>query len=296
MLIMTFLESENRVSDVKSGMAAVNGAQIYYELEGEGPPVLFISGATGDADHFAFIAPFLADQFTIVRYDRRGNSRSPRPPGWRSTSMDEQADDAAGLIKSLGLVPPVVFGTSGGGDILLSLLTRHPETLRGVIFHEPALFSILPNPQEVMGPMRSMLTDAMSKGGLRFAMEKFLRTVAGDELFERGRGSPLQERMMGNAEVLFSIEMEEFASYKPDLGKVTAARVPAIVAIGRESGSRPEIAALIETSKWLARQLGTPIREFPGAHGGYFDRPKEFAETLRPLLQRLSQSLYVDAK
>ncbi len=292
---MTSLKSENNQVNVKSGTANVNGAQIYYEVQGSGPPVLFISGATGDAGHFGFIAPFLADQFTIVRYDRRGHSRSSRPPGWKSTSMDEQADDAAGLIKALGLVPCVVFGTSGGGDILLSLFTRHPELLRGVIFHEPALISTLPNPQEIMGPMRSMLEDAMSKGGPRLAMEKFLRTVAGDELFERGRGTALQERMMGNADVLFGIEMNEFASYKPDLGNLTA-RVPAIVAAGRETGSRPESAWLVETSKWLARQLGTQVQEFPGAHGGYFDRPKEFSDALRPFLQKLSQTLYAYAK
>ena len=162
---MTLSESENVPVNVKSGMTNVNGTQIYYEVQGSGPPVLFISGATGDAGHFGFIAPFLADEFTIVRYDRRGNSRSPRPVGWGSTSMDEQADDAAGLIKALGLVPCVVFGTSGGGDILLSLLVRHSEVLQGAILHEPALISALSNPQEVMGPMQSMVEEAMSKGG-----------------------------------------------------------------------------------------------------------------------------------
>ncbi len=293
---MSFLESENSGVNVKSGIANVNGTEIYYEVQGSGPPVLFISGATGDAGHFGFIAPFLADEFTIVRYDRRGNSRSPRPKGWELTSMDEQADDAAGLIKALGLAPCVVFGTSGGGVILLSLLTRHSEVLRGAIFHEPALISLLPNPEEVMGPMRSMVEDAMSKGGPRLAMEKFLRTVAGDELFERGRGTALQERMMGNAEVLFGIEMNAFGSYKPDLDGLVRPRVPVVVAAGRETASRPENAWLVETSKWLARQVGTRVEEFPGAHGGYFDRPKEFAGTLRPLLRKESQTQYVYAK
>lgn len=293
---MTFVKSEDNQVNTKSGTANVNGTKIYYEVQGSGPPVLFISGATGDADHFGFIAPFLADQFTIVRYDRRGNSRSPPPSGWKSTSMDEQADDAAGLIKALGLSPCVVFGTSGGGDILLSLFTRYPELLRGAVFHEPALLSTLPNPEQIMGPMQSMLEDAMAKGGPRFAMEKFLRRVAGDQMFERGRGTALQERMMGNAEVLFTIEMEQFANYKPDLRKLTGTHIPTIVAIGRESGSRPETAWLVETSKWLADKLGTQVQEFPGAHGGYFEQPEKFSEALRPFLQRLSQTQYVYAK
>jgi alpha-beta hydrolase superfamily lysophospholipase len=38
-------------------------------------------GATGDAGHFERLAKLLADGFTVVTYDRRGNGRSPRPPG-----------------------------------------------------------------------------------------------------------------------------------------------------------------------------------------------------------------------
>ena len=81
----------------------VNGARIYHEVRGSGPPVLFIAGATGDAGHFQRVAELLADEFTCVTYDRRANSRSPRPDGWQSTSTEEQSEDAAGLIEALGI-------------------------------------------------------------------------------------------------------------------------------------------------------------------------------------------------
>jgi hypothetical protein len=42
----------------------------------------------------------MANEFTVVTYDRRGNSRSGRPPGWTTTSVREQADDAAGIIQA----------------------------------------------------------------------------------------------------------------------------------------------------------------------------------------------------
>ena len=115
-----------------------------------------------------------------------------------------------------------------------------------------------------MGPMRSMVKDAMSKGGPRLAMEKFLRTVAGDELFERGRGTALQERMMGNAEVLFGIELNAFGSYKPDLDGLAKARVPVTVAAGRETASRPGIAWIVEISSCLLARL----EPGPGVSGG----------------------------
>ena len=78
----------------------VNGTELYYEIRGAGPPVLLIMGATGDGGHFDALADVLADEFTLVSYDRRGNGRSPTPDGWETTSPEEQADDAAGLDHS----------------------------------------------------------------------------------------------------------------------------------------------------------------------------------------------------
>src|SRR5918998_2653654 len=104
----------------------VNGAKIYHEVRGSGPSVLFIAGATGDGGHFQRVAELLSDEFTVVTYDRRANSRSPRPDGWQSTSAEEQSDDDAGLIESLGIVPAAVFGTSWGAIIGLDLAIRYP--------------------------------------------------------------------------------------------------------------------------------------------------------------------------
>ena len=118
---------------------SVNGAELYYEIRGAGPPVLLIMGATGDGGHFDELAELLADEFTVITYDRRGNGRSPVPAGWRTTSAEEQADDAAALLDALATGPAAVFGTSSGGTFALCLLVRHPEIVRGAILHEPGL-------------------------------------------------------------------------------------------------------------------------------------------------------------
>jgi pimeloyl-ACP methyl ester carboxylesterase len=59
----------------------VNDTTLYYERRGDGYALLFISGATGDAGHWTGVADTLANEHTVITYDRRGNSRSPRPPG-----------------------------------------------------------------------------------------------------------------------------------------------------------------------------------------------------------------------
>ena len=61
---------------------SANGADLYHEVRGSGPPVLLIMGFTGDGGHFETLADLLADEFTVITYDRRGNGRSPRPAGW----------------------------------------------------------------------------------------------------------------------------------------------------------------------------------------------------------------------
>ena len=68
-------------------MATVNGAELYHEVRGDGPPVLLVTGATGDGGHFDALADMLADEFTVISYDRRGNGRSPRPAAWAGSSL-----------------------------------------------------------------------------------------------------------------------------------------------------------------------------------------------------------------
>jgi hypothetical protein len=126
-------------TDDAVGLLKVNGAELYYEVRGAGPPVLLIMGATGDGGHFHGLVDLLANEYTVVTYDHRGNGRSPRPPGWNTTSNDEQVDDAAELLSSTGLAPAVVFGTSLGAIYALDLLIRHPDAVRGAILHEPPL-------------------------------------------------------------------------------------------------------------------------------------------------------------
>jgi pimeloyl-ACP methyl ester carboxylesterase len=103
------------------------------------------------------VAELLSDEFTVVTYDRRGNSRSPRPGGWDGTSTEEQSDDAGALIEALGIVPAAVFGTSGGAIIGLDLVIRHPELVRGAILHDSAMFSVLPNPEEALGAIQQVV-------------------------------------------------------------------------------------------------------------------------------------------
>ena len=126
-----------------------NETELYYEARGDGPPLLLIMGASGYGGVFGRFAELLADEFTVVSYDRRGNGRSPRPAGWNTTSPEEQADDAAALLAGLGLAPAAIFGTSSAGIFAVATLIRHPESVRGAVLHEPALFALFDDPKRL---------------------------------------------------------------------------------------------------------------------------------------------------
>jgi pimeloyl-ACP methyl ester carboxylesterase len=267
----------------------VNGVRLYYEERGRGPAVLFISGATRDAGHWAKVADILADACTVITYDRRANSRSPRPAGWASTTVGEQADDAAALLRGLDLAPAIVFGTSAAAGILADLCLRHPHVLRGAVFHEPVFPSGVSNPGAVRAGRTALVEEGMARGGPRAAAELYLRSVAGGEVFE-SLDPLLRERLLGNAEVLFGIEMAPCLAYEPTPGQLAAIRVPRAVTAG--TGSRASAAAghwRYQAAQWLAAHLQTPLIELPGAHMGYLGQPEHFAAALRPVLDRLTE-------
>ncbi len=202
----------------------VNGAALYHELRGAGPPLLLIMGASGDGGVFDRFADLLAEEFTVVTYDRRGNGRSPRPAGWETTSPEEQADDAAALLDALGLAPAAVFGTSSGGIFTLAMLIRRPHAVRAALLHEPALFTLFDDPEAARSTVTETVSAGMEAGGPPAAFERFMRLVAGDANWEQLNPS-VRKRMLASAGTYFGDEIGKFDTYLPDhedLAKISA--------------------------------------------------------------------------
>lgn len=263
-------------SRTRTGVIRVGSAEIYHEVRGQGPAILFVSGATGDAGHWERVVGNLARDHTVVTYDRRGNSRSPKPEGWAVTTAGEQADDAAGLIDALGLAPATVVGNSGGAIIGLSLLMRHPRLLRSVILHEPPLLSVLADPDAVLSQIQLIAETGMAEGGPCGAARAFLGFAAGDAV--KLLDPVTYERMTSNGEVLFGIEFGALESYRPTDEELAANAVPSRVLLGVDSAP-----FFGEAARWLAARLGQDVIPAPGAHVPMMSHPDELAELVRSL-------------
>lgn len=261
-----------------SGLIDIGATKLYHEVRGSGSALMLITGGTGDAGEWAQVAPTLAQEFTVITYDRRGFSRSPRPDGWTATSMDEQADDAAALLNTLDLAPAVVLGHSSGGAIACSLVARHPEVVRRAIIYEAPLFAVVPNGEEIVAGIRATAEQAMAEGGPRHAMETFMRTIVGDEVFESlDFGPAAGERILDNGAVFFPIDLPPVGPFVPDRDRMRASGVPLTVVVGKDNRDTWFGAA----AAWLTVGTEANLAELPGGHVGYLTHPKEFVELVR---------------
>ena len=108
--------------------------------------LLILQGGAGNADGSEVLANELADDFTVVTYDRRGLSRST-PIRAERYEIATHADDAARLIGALSGEPVFVFASSLGALIGVELAARHPGLVRLLIAHEPGLYALLEGPE-----------------------------------------------------------------------------------------------------------------------------------------------------
>jgi pimeloyl-ACP methyl ester carboxylesterase len=109
----------------------VNGASLYYEEWGNGPPLILIHGGLGSNTQWESVVPELMRDFRVITPDSRGHGRSTNPGG--KLSYARIADDVAALIAALDMVDPMVGGWSDGGQVALEFGARHRGAARALI-------------------------------------------------------------------------------------------------------------------------------------------------------------------
>jgi 3-oxoadipate enol-lactonase len=247
----------------------INGTSLHYERSGQGPAILFVHGAFGDANVWADQARRFSKRYTCVRYDRRGSSRSAR--GDTPISKSLHAADAAELIEALELAPCLLVASSLGASIAVEVALDHAHLLRGIVLSEPPLFSLDPDAaREAMALLGPLFEQAATPGGERAAADAFLSLIC------PGLWSALDEtakdRYRANADIAFTdIRSPGKDVTAADLATIT---LPALVLGGGASNA---------FARWISAALATALPdarfvELDGSgHVTYFERPEEFA-------------------
>jgi pimeloyl-ACP methyl ester carboxylesterase len=279
---------------MKTDILEVPGATLYYEIRGSGPVLLMICGGIYDAAGYAGLAEQLADRYTVVTYDRRGNSRSPLDGPPEPQRIQVHGDDAHRILTAVGVTGDEhahVFGNSSGAIIGLELAARHPERVRTVVAHEPPLFELLPDREHWRAMARDVedafRTDGVGAAGeiltTRLAMNSGAREegrVPGGGEGPQGEPDPAMLEMLArfekNTEFFVGYEVPPFARYVPDLAALQASPVRVVLAAGEESEGEPSYRAAFA----VAERLGPKPVMFPGDHGGFGIDPAAFGSKL----------------
>jgi pimeloyl-ACP methyl ester carboxylesterase len=262
------------------------GASLYYETQGSGPVLLLIPGGPTDAGIFAGLAAELADRFTVVAVDPRGNSRSTFDAEPVEQDLDVHGDDMARVIDAVGEGPAFVLGSSGGAQIGLNLAARHPDKVKALVAHEPPCIALLPDADQVTAQTKDIL-DTYRAAGVGPAMQKFgeMAGLGGPPPQGEGQPPPPEQlaafaRIGGNMDYFVGQGIWPISTYRPDVDALKAGAPRIVVGVGETS--KGQLAH--RTGEALAQALGTEPVTFPGDHGGFGSHQKTFAEVLKRVL------------
>src|SRR5688572_20840981 len=109
----------------RSGTVGANGQELYYEVHGEGPPLVLVMGIGYDSTLWTLgQVPALSQRFQVVIFDNRDAGRSSRATS--AYTIADMADDTVALMDALDIEKSHVCGLSMGGMIAMELALRHP--------------------------------------------------------------------------------------------------------------------------------------------------------------------------
>lgn len=129
------LGSDSRMTDTmtfKNGYSDVNGIKMYYEIHGQGTPLVLIHGGGSTIEtSFGRIIPLLAKRRQVIGIELQAHGHTND----RDTDLtfEQDADDAAALLKNIEITKADFLGFSNGGHTAIEIAFRHPQLVNKLI-------------------------------------------------------------------------------------------------------------------------------------------------------------------
>jgi 3-oxoadipate enol-lactonase len=243
---------------------SANGISIHYELEGKGGPVVVLLHEMGGTlESWDAVAPELAKDYRVVRYDQRGQGLTEKVR--KQFTNDDAVGDLEAVLKNLDLKPPYNFVcVAAASTMVLRFLEQHPEQVKSIVLCNPAP-GVDPSRAGALNERADLAEKEGMAGVMGITLDKSYPPTLGEPAaYEAYRG-----RYLANDPVGFGLAHRMLAMTNM-LHMLPKVSVPTLVVAGKHDTVRPP-AGTEELSK-----------KIPGAKFALVEEAGHFLPTTGP--------------
>ncbi|MEW6753918.1 MAG: alpha/beta hydrolase [Candidatus Latescibacterota bacterium] len=260
---------------LRSGFASLTGGRLYYEIAGDGDPVVLIHGNAGDRRHWDHQIEILARGFGAVRYDVRGCGRSSLPDEGQSFSHHE---DLAALMDHLGIPSAHLVGWSMGSGIAVDFALAYPDQTASLVSVGPWVNGYASPAAQALSADLAQVGAVMAQGGPAAAVRAWMDApFFAATIRDPAAGAEFRRIAEDYSFWAFSHRNPARALAPPSSGRLAEIQVPTLVLTAEyDIPACLEIADLLDTSVRDSRKVAMDGT----GHLLHIERPQEFCERL----------------
>lgn len=246
-----------------------NGVNIYYDVHGDGPPLLLTHGYSSTSAMWHGQVDALARNHRLILWDMRGHGQSDYPDDPKAYSEALTVGDMASILDAVGAKRAIIGGLSLGGYMSLAFYRTHPERARALLIIDTGPGFRKDDAREAWNARALATADRLDREGLDVLKSATRERAAASH--RNAKGLALAARGMLTQRDARVIEL------LPDI------KVPCLIVVGADD--TPFLAA----SDYMAAKIpGAQKIVIPAAgHAVNIDQPKAFVDAVEPFLKNL---------
>jgi 3-oxoadipate enol-lactonase len=255
----------------EANFADVNGAQLYYQVSGEGDPLLLLHAGVADNRMWDDQVGAFSQRYMVIRFDMRGFGQSAVPPGPISSH-----EDVVGLLSFLHVKKAYVVGQSYGGHVAIDFALAYPEMVAALILGAPNVSGY--EFSEETRRFGAEEDELLSRGDIAGATELNLRMwVDGPYRTPDQVDASVRERVREMQFHAFTMPVPEDADWQPlaprAIKRLGEIQVPTLIIVGDQDVSEfLKLADLVAEGIAKAEKVVIP----GAAHLPNMEKPEEF--------------------
>jgi pimeloyl-ACP methyl ester carboxylesterase len=269
----------------------VNGVEIHFRETGEGSPIVFIHGYTGNSRNWALVVPAIREEFRMISVDLRGHGLSGRPDSEDEYALEVMARDVYELLRALGVSECVLVGHSMGGMVSQLLVLEHPEIVRALVLVDTAAEVPKGLLYDERRKQRQRLVEIAREQGMEVVFEEQMKlTPVHPALAANPRYTDIwREQFLMTAPQAYTACANAMSSRRSLLGELGAISAPTLIVCGEKDEP------FIEPSRDMHEAIpGSELLIIEGAgHGPQMETPGEFNRVLTEFLAKVRETTVV---